>query len=206
MYGILSNFIYWVNCYILSFSDGITIPQYSLLLHTFSWDLGLLSVLRKWRWLSNKNHPYVFLCNIAPCNNADNFLLQDSAILLFLHLESLIELCFSQFESIFEIWAEHIYFSLIFKIFRANVGLFFTNIFQSSIFIPFQFLFLFINVLLFETLSRRDSFLHNLMQPLPHIDHLSSSSFGFEKNQYMNHHVQNLLYDIFNTSVGLFQK
>ena len=49
MYGILSDFIYWLNSNILSFSDGITIPQKSLFLHTFSWDLSLFSVLKEWR-------------------------------------------------------------------------------------------------------------------------------------------------------------
>ena len=49
MYGILSDFIYWLNSNILSFSYGITIPQKSLFSHTFSWDLSLFSVLEEWR-------------------------------------------------------------------------------------------------------------------------------------------------------------
>ena len=35
MYGILSDLIYGLNSSILSFSDGITIPQQYLCLHTF---------------------------------------------------------------------------------------------------------------------------------------------------------------------------
>ena len=50
MYGNLSDFIYWLKSNILSFSDGITIPQKSVIfykfLHTFSWDLSLFSVLK----------------------------------------------------------------------------------------------------------------------------------------------------------------
>ena len=48
MHAILCDFIYWLNSNILSFSDGITIPQKSLFLHTFSWDLSLFSVLMEW--------------------------------------------------------------------------------------------------------------------------------------------------------------
>ena len=49
MYSILSDFIYWLNSNILSFSDSITIPQKSFLfyLHTFSGDLSLFSVLKE---------------------------------------------------------------------------------------------------------------------------------------------------------------
>ena len=49
MHGILSDFIYWLNSNTLSFSDGITIPQKSSFLNTFSWDLSFLSVLIEWR-------------------------------------------------------------------------------------------------------------------------------------------------------------
>ena len=49
MYGILSDFMYWFNSNILSFSDGITIQQKSLFLHTFSRDLSLFFVLKEWR-------------------------------------------------------------------------------------------------------------------------------------------------------------
>ena len=38
-----------LNSNILLISDGITIPQKSLFIHTFSWDISLLSVLRKLR-------------------------------------------------------------------------------------------------------------------------------------------------------------
>ena len=50
LFWLLNNFLdyYWLNSNILSFSDDITIPQ-SLFLHTFSWDLSLFSVLKKWR-------------------------------------------------------------------------------------------------------------------------------------------------------------
>ena len=44
IYGIISDFMYWLNSNI-SFSDAITILQKSLFLHTFSWDLGLFFVL-----------------------------------------------------------------------------------------------------------------------------------------------------------------
>ena len=40
----LSDFIYWLNSNILSFSDGITIPEKSFL-YTFSRDLSFFSVL-----------------------------------------------------------------------------------------------------------------------------------------------------------------
>ena len=36
MHGILSYFTYWLNSNILSFSDGITIPQKSWFLHTWN--------------------------------------------------------------------------------------------------------------------------------------------------------------------------
>ena len=55
MYGNLSDFIYWLKSNILSFFDGITIPQNSFIfgnfLHNFSWDLSLFSVLKQWRQL-----------------------------------------------------------------------------------------------------------------------------------------------------------
>ena len=71
MYGISSGFIYWLNSYILSFSDGITISQKLLLLHTFSWDLSLFSVLIEWRQFKQKKSPLCF--DVIPCNNADSF-------------------------------------------------------------------------------------------------------------------------------------
>ena len=49
MHGILSGFVYWLNSNMLSFSDGFTIAQKSLFLHTFSWDLTWFSVLKEWR-------------------------------------------------------------------------------------------------------------------------------------------------------------
>ena len=42
MYGILSDFIYWLNCNILCFGDSNTIPQKSLFSQTFLWDLSFL--------------------------------------------------------------------------------------------------------------------------------------------------------------------
>ena len=62
MYGILSNFIYWLNSNILSFSDGITMPQKSLFLFTFSWDLSLFSVLKEWRQFKQSKSPWWFGC------------------------------------------------------------------------------------------------------------------------------------------------
>ena len=47
MYGTLSDLIYWLNCNILSFWDGITIPQ--IVFYTFSKDLSLFSFLNEWR-------------------------------------------------------------------------------------------------------------------------------------------------------------
>ena len=47
LHGIFSDFIYCLNSYFLSFPQGITIPQKSLFLHAFSWDLSLLSVLKE---------------------------------------------------------------------------------------------------------------------------------------------------------------
>ena len=45
------NFIrlYILNCNILSFRDGITIPPKSLFLHTYSQDFSSFSVLKEWR-------------------------------------------------------------------------------------------------------------------------------------------------------------
>ena len=49
MHNVLSDFIYWLNSIILFFSDGITIPQKPLFLHTFSWDLSLFAILKEWK-------------------------------------------------------------------------------------------------------------------------------------------------------------
>ena len=49
MYGILSDFVSWLNSNALSFSNGITVLQKPLFLHTFSCDLSLFSVLKEWR-------------------------------------------------------------------------------------------------------------------------------------------------------------
>ena len=47
MYDILSKFTYWLNSNTLLFSDDNIIPQKSLFLHNFSWDLSLFSVLNE---------------------------------------------------------------------------------------------------------------------------------------------------------------
>ena len=47
---------------------------------------------------------------IIACNSAENLLQKDSTSLPFLHLESFGVTCFSQFELIFELYAEHISF------------------------------------------------------------------------------------------------
>ena len=89
MHDILSGFIYWLSSNILSFSNGIKISQKSLFLHTFSCDLSLFSAVKVWRQLRQQKSPLCF--EVIPCNNANNLLLQDNAILLFLRPESLIE-------------------------------------------------------------------------------------------------------------------
>ena len=48
MYGILSDFIYWLNCNILSVGDDITIP-WKPLSQDFLWDLSFLSIAKEWR-------------------------------------------------------------------------------------------------------------------------------------------------------------
>ena len=49
MYDMLCDFIYWLNSYMLFFSDGITLSKKSLFLHSFSWKLSLFSVLKQWK-------------------------------------------------------------------------------------------------------------------------------------------------------------
>ena len=51
MYDISSDFIYWLNSNIFYFSDGITITQKYLFLHTSSWDLIIFFVLKEWKQL-----------------------------------------------------------------------------------------------------------------------------------------------------------
>ena len=72
------------------------------------------------------------LCfEVIPCNNADNVLLQDNAILLFLHSESLIEsFVFHDLSYILKHKLEPFLF-LIYKMLRAIVGLFFSNAFPA---------------------------------------------------------------------------
>ena len=74
MYGILSDFIYCLNSSILSSSDDMAIPQKSLFLHTFSWDLSL--------FLFQKNEG-------NSSNKLSLLVMQDNARLLFLRLGSL---------------------------------------------------------------------------------------------------------------------
>ena len=76
-----------------------------------------------------------------------------------------------------------VYFSLIYKILKAIVGLFFSNVFQSSIFdgyfIPFP-LWLFIKGLIFDILCRFlliSSWFNTTVAA--YWKHLSSSFFGF---------------------------
>ena len=71
MYNILSNFMYWLDSNIFFFYDGIKIPQKSLFLHTFWWNLSLFSVLKERRQLKQENSPLFF--EVILCNNADNF-------------------------------------------------------------------------------------------------------------------------------------
>ena len=47
MYGILPDFIYRSNCNILSFGDGITIPQKSLFSQASFGDLSLFLVAKE---------------------------------------------------------------------------------------------------------------------------------------------------------------
>ena len=91
MYDILSDFTYWLNSNIVSLSDGITILQKPIFLHTFSWDLSLFFILKEWRQF--KHQKSFFFLKLFYVIMQIAFLLQDNAIvLLFLHLESLREL------------------------------------------------------------------------------------------------------------------
>ena len=47
MYDVLSDFMYYLNYSVLSFSDDTTIAQNFFFLNTFSWDLRLFSVLEE---------------------------------------------------------------------------------------------------------------------------------------------------------------
>ena len=152
MHAILCDFIYWLNSNILSFSDGIGIPQKSLFLPTFSWDLSLFLVLKEWRQFKEKNSPS-YLKLFLFLSNADSFFFYCKKCQPSFSSFGIINriICFSEFEFIFEILAGHISFSLIYKILRAIaglffsraiVGLFFSKFFKASIFdgwfIPFH--------------------------------------------------------------------
>ena len=47
MCGILSDFMYCLNCNILSFSNEIAIPEKLLFSHTFSCEMSVFSVLKE---------------------------------------------------------------------------------------------------------------------------------------------------------------
>ena len=50
MYCVLSGFIYKLDTYISSYSDGIAISKKYSYPHAFLWDLwGLFSILKRWR-------------------------------------------------------------------------------------------------------------------------------------------------------------
>ena len=78
---------------------------------------------------SNKNYH-----DVIPLNNVDSFSTADNVILLFLHLESLIEIFFSWVELCFEIKAGSISFSLVCKISRAILGIF-SQTFSNHLFV-----------------------------------------------------------------------
>ena len=67
-----------------------------------------------------------FFC-VVPYNNVDN----NNFFSLFGIINTII--CFLQFDLIYMIWAGHISFTIIYKILRAIVELFFLNFFQSYI-------------------------------------------------------------------------
>ena len=65
------DFLYCLNSNILSFFEDIAIPQKSLFLHTFSWDLSLFSALKEWRQVKQWKPPGCF--DVIPLNYADDF-------------------------------------------------------------------------------------------------------------------------------------
>ena len=84
MYGILSDFIYWLNSNILSFFD--TIPQKSFYIFFMRFKFTFCSKKTKTIQLIK-----FLLVKVIPCKNVDIFLQQHNAVLLFPCLESLIE-------------------------------------------------------------------------------------------------------------------
>ena len=111
MYNILSEFIYWLNSNILNIlfcSDGITISRKSLFFCTFYVIIKLIFCSKRMKIIQTKKSSSRF--EIIACNSAENLLQKDSTSLPFLHLESFGVTCFSQFELIFELYAEHISF------------------------------------------------------------------------------------------------
>ena len=70
----------------------------------------------------------IFLCNDA--DNCFSVKYGNPSSSLFGRIKIII--CFSQVQLCFEIYAGSISFSLVYKKLRANVGLFFSNLFQLS--------------------------------------------------------------------------
>ena len=80
-YLIKSNVRYWLNSNILASSEGVITPQRSLFSHTCLWDSSLFFVPNKWRQFKQFKITDIWR---FPFNIADDFLLQDNAILLLL--------------------------------------------------------------------------------------------------------------------------
>ena len=55
---VLSYFMYWLSSSILPFSYGNPIPEKCSVLHTFSWDVSLISVLKEWRQFKQQKQPW----------------------------------------------------------------------------------------------------------------------------------------------------
>ena len=58
--SVLSDFMYWLSSSILLFSDDNPIPEKCSVLHTFSWDVSLFSVLKEWRQFKQQKPPWCF--------------------------------------------------------------------------------------------------------------------------------------------------
>ena len=56
----LSDFMYWLSSSILPFSDDNPIAEKCSVLHTFSWDVSLFSVLKEWRQFKQQKPPWGF--------------------------------------------------------------------------------------------------------------------------------------------------
>ena len=128
MYDILSDFTYWLNSNIVSFSDGITIVQKPLFLHPFSWDLSLFFILKEWRQF--KHQKSLFFLKLFYVIMQHN-----SIVLLFLHLESLRELFVFKGWVIFwnKSWTYFFFFNI--QNITSNCWIIFLKRFQSSVFV-----------------------------------------------------------------------